>query len=128
MSERSRSSCDYPKGGKCLGSRPEHIKTRQTLATRSVNVFDIDAFQGASATAPPTPIQHAVFQLTDAKVNAQPTPDGYEAPADQSNLLIPWATAAATAAGKKRKRKGDTDFDDDGDMGFDDEEQENDDE
>ena len=94
---------------------------------RSVNVFDIGAFQGASATAPPTPVQHAVFQLTEAKVNAQPTPDGYEPPAE-SNVLIPWATAAATAAGKKRKRTGDTDFDGDGDMGFDDEEQENDDE
>ena len=84
---------------------------------RSVNVFDIRAFQGASATAPPTPVQHAVFQLTEAKVNAQPTPDGYEPPAE-SNVLIPWATAAATAAGKKRKRTGDMDFDGDGDMGF----------
>ena len=94
---------------------------------RSVNVFDIGAFQGASATAPPTPVQHAVFQLTEAKVNAQPTPDGYEPPA-ASNILIPWATAAATAAGKKRKRTGDMDFDGDGDMGFGDEEQEIDDE
>ena len=94
---------------------------------RSVNAFDIGAFQGASSTAPPTPVQNAVFQLTEAKVNAQPTPDGYEPPAE-SNVLIPWATAAATAAGKKRKRTGDTDFDGDGDMGIGDEEQENDDE
>ena len=55
--------------------------TEKVRGPRSVNVFDIDAFQGASATAPPTPIQHAVFQLTEAKVNAQPTPDGYEPPA-----------------------------------------------
>ena len=97
--------------------------TKKKPGPRSVNVFDIGAFQGASATAPPTPVQHAVFQLTEAKVNAQPTPDGYEPPAE-SNVLIPWATAA----GKKRKRARDMDGDDDGDMGFDDEEQENDDE
>ena len=94
---------------------------------RSVNVFNIDAFQGESAAAPPTPVQHAVYQLTEAKVNAQPTPAGYEPPAE-SNVIIPWATATATAAGKKRKRTGDTDFDGDGEMGFGDEEQENDDE
>ena len=76
---------------------------KKVRGPRSVNVFNIDAFQGASAAAPPTPVQHAVYQLTEAKVNAQPTPDGYEAPAD-SNAIIPWATAAATAAGKKRKR------------------------
>ena len=91
--------------------------TEKVRGPRSVNVFNIDAFQGASAAAPPTPVQHAVFQLTEAKVNAQPTPDGYEPPAE-SNVLIPWATAAATAAGKKRKRTGDMDFDGDGDMGF----------
>ena len=87
-----------------------------------MNVFDIGAFQGASATAPPTPIQHAVFQLTEAKVKAQPTPDGYEPPAE-SNILIPWATAA----GKKRKHTRDMDGDDDSDRD-DDEEEENDDE
>ena len=74
---------------------------------------------------PPTPTQHAVFQLTEAKVNAQPTPDGYEPPAE-SNLLIPWATAAGTAAGKKRKRTRDIYGDDDSDRD-DEEEEENDD-
>ena len=87
---------------------------------RSVNVFDIGAFQGASTAAPPTPKQHAVFQLTEAKVNAQPTPVDYEPPA-ASNILIPWATAAG---GKKRKRARDTDDGDDDDMGNGDEEQE----
>ena len=98
------------------------LTTKKKPGPRSVNVFDIGAFQGegASATAPPTPKQHAVFQLTEAKVNAQPTPDGYEPPAE-SNAITPWATAAATAAGKKRKRTGDMDFDGDGDMGFEDE-------
>ena len=90
------------------------------LGRHSGNVFNIGAFQGASAAAPPTPVQHAVFQLTEAKVNAQPTPDGYEPPAE-SNILITWTTAAATAAGKKRKRTGDMDFDGDGDMTFEDE-------
>ena len=60
----------------------EGATKKKVRGPRSVNVFDIDAFQGARATAPPTPIQHAVFQLTEAKVNAQPTPDGYEPPAD----------------------------------------------
>ena len=91
---------------------------KKKLGRHSSNVFNIDAFQGASAAAPPTPVQHAVYQLTEAKVNAQPTPDGYEPPAE-SNVIIPWATAT-TAAGKKRKRTGDIDFDPD-DMTFEDE-------
>ena len=53
-----------------------------------------------------------VHQLADAKINAQPTPDGYEAPVDPSNFLLPWATGASAAAGKKRKRAyGDDDSD-----------------
>ena len=75
-----------------------------------MNVFNINAFQGAEATAPPTPIQHTVLQLTDAKASAQPTPDGYEPPVDHANFLVPWATGASAAAGKKRKRA----FGDDG--------------
>ena len=64
-----------------------------------------------------------MFQLTEAKVNAQLTPDGYEPPA-ASDILVPWATAA----GKKRKRARDTDDGDDSDMGDGGEEPENDDE
>ena len=48
-------------------------------------------------------MQHTVYQLTDAKVLAQPTPDGYPPPVLPGNLLLPWATGAS-AAGKKRKR------------------------
>ena len=59
--------------------------------------------------APPTPIQHTVHQLTDVKGIVQPTPDGYEAPVDHANFLVPWATAA----GKKRKRNRDGDDDSD---------------
>jgi len=91
--------------------------TVKVRGPRSINVFNIDAFESASAAAPPTPVQHAVYQLTEAKVNAHPVPDGYEAPAD-ANAIIPWASAAATAASKKRKH-GDMDFDAaDGDLGF----------
>ena len=90
---------------------------KKKLGRHSSNVFNIDAFQGESAAAPPTPVQHAVYQLTEAKVNAHPVPDGYEAPAD-ANAIIPWASAAATAASKKRKH-GDMHFDAaDGDLGF----------
>ena len=91
--------------------------TVKVRGPRSISVFNIDAFESASAAAPPTPVQHAVYQLTEAKVNAQPVPDGYEAPAD-ANAIIPWASAAATAASKKRKRDGDMDFDPDGVLGF----------
>ena len=45
-----------------------------------------------------------MHQLTDAKVNAQPTPGGYEPPVLPGNLLMPWATGASAAAAKKRKR------------------------
>ena len=81
---------------------------KKVRGARSVNVFDIIAFQGDVATAPPTPIQHTVLQLTEAKANAQQAPGGYEPPAG-SNLPIPWATTA----GKKRKRMGDGDDDSD---------------
>ena len=67
-------------------------------------IFNTTAFQGAESAAPPTPIQHTVLQLTDAKANAQPTQDGYEAPVDHAPFLLTWATGASAAAGKKRKR------------------------
>ena len=82
---------------------------KKVVGSRSINVFNVNAFQGAETTAPPTPIQHTVYQLTDGKVNAQPTPEGYTAPVPQPKLLIPWAMAA----GKKRKRTPDDDGGDD---------------
>jgi len=48
-------------------------------------------------------MQHTVHQLTDARVLAQPTPDGYQPPVLPETLLLPWATGVS-AAGKKRKR------------------------
>ena len=66
--------------------------------------FNITAFEGPEAPVLPTPIQNAVFQLTDVKVICQPTPDGYEAPVDPSNFLLPWATGTRD---KKRKRARD---------------------
>ena len=63
-------------------TKGEGVTKKKVRGPRSVNVFNIDAFQGPEAPVPPTPIQHAVFQLTDVKVICQPTPDGYEAPVD----------------------------------------------
>ena len=91
---------------------------------RSVNAFNITAFEGPEAPAPPTPIQHTVHQLTDAKVNAQPTPDGYETPVDPANFLLPWA-AGARGTKRKRTREGAPDSDSDS---MDEEEGEDDDE
>ena len=50
-------------------------------------------------------MQDAVYQPTDAKALAQPTPEGYQPPVAPAPLLLPWATGAS-AAGKKRKRDG----------------------
>ena len=92
---------------------------QKTRGPRSVNVFNITAFEAPEAPAPPTPIQHAAFQLTEAKANAQPTPDGHEAPVSHANFLVPWASAA----GKKRTRNRDGDGDDDIDREGDEEEE-----
>ena len=83
-------------------------KKKKVVGNRSINVFNITAFERQEAAAPPTPIQHTVYQLSDGKVNAQPTPDGYESPVDHAKFLLPWATA-----GKKRKRNRSFDDDDD---------------
>ena len=81
--------------------KDEGVTKKKVRGPRSVDVFNITAFQGPEAPVPPTtPIQQAVFQLTDAKVICQPTPGGYEAPVDPSDFLLPWATGAR---GKKRK-------------------------
>jgi len=89
---------------------------KKVVGSRSINVFDVNAFQGKETTAPPTPIQHTVYQLTDGKVDAQPTPDGYKAPVHHAKLLIPSGMPRwATAAGKNRKRMRDDDGDDDSD-------------
>ena len=69
---------------------------------RSKNVFDIAMFQGQESPSPPTPMQHTVHQLTDAKVLAQPTPGGYQALVLPAAVLLPWSTGASTP-GKKRK-------------------------
>ena len=73
-------------------------------------------------------MQHGVYQLTDAKVQAQPTPKGYQPPVVPAPLLLQWATGAS-AADKKRKRddsgddaSSDKDEDDDGDGGNEDSE------
>ena len=63
-------------------------KKKKPPGSRSMDVFNITAFQVAESAAPPTPIQSTVFQLTDAKVIVQPTPDGHAAPVGPSNFLL----------------------------------------
>ena len=102
---------------------------KKVPGSRSKNVLNVAAFQGAESSPPPTPMQHTVHQLTNAKVLAQPTPDGYQPPGLPGNLLLPWATGAS-AAGKKRKRVDGDDSDaasSDKDKDDDDEEEEGDD-
>ena len=93
-----------------LDTAPWGLVKKKAHGKRPKGVFNTTAFQGAESAAPPTPIQTTVHQLTDAKVNAQPTPGGYEPPVDHANFLLTWATGASAAAGKKRKRA----FGDDG--------------
>ena len=57
-------------------------------------------------------MQHTVHQLTDAKVLAQPTPDGYAAPVDLANFPLPWA-AGGRGTKRKRTREGAPDSDSD---------------
>ena len=55
-------------------------------------------------------MQHVVYQLTDAKVHAQPTPEDYYQPPDPTpRFLLQWATGASAVG----KRKRDDDDDDD---------------
>ena len=59
----------------------------------------------------PTPMQHVVYQLTDAKVHAQATPEDYQTPDPTPRFLLQWATATgAIAVGKCKQR--DTEDDD----------------
>ena len=53
-------------------------------------------------------MQHVVYQLTDAKVHAQPTAEDYRSPDPTPRFLLQWATGAIAVG----KRKHDTDDDD----------------
>ena len=48
--------------------------------------------------APPTPMQHAVYQLTDTKVHAEPTPKDYEPPDPVEPQPVQWAGPRARAS------------------------------
>ena len=89
------------------------LTRKKVPGSRSKNVFNVAGCQGHEPPSPPTPMQHTVHQLADAKVLAQPTPDGYQPLLPPSAALMPWATGAS-AAGKKRKLE-DEDEDDDSD-------------
>ena len=95
---------------------------------RSKNIIGITEFQGHESSSPPTPMQHTLHQLTDAKLLSQPMPDGYQALVPPAAVLLPWATGVS-APGKKRKHvdgddsdaassdKGEDEDDDDDDDG-----------
>ena len=84
---------------------------KKAPGSRSKGAFNITAFQVAESAAPPAPIQHTVLQLTDVKVIVQPTPDGYAAPVDPSNFLLPWATGGRGKTRKRTRYDGDDDSD-----------------
>ena len=48
-------------------ARWRDVDTKKLPGSRSKDVFNTNAFQVADTAAPPTPIQHTVHQLTDAK-------------------------------------------------------------
>ena len=52
-----------------------------------------------------------VYQLTGAKVHAQPTPEDYQAPGPTPRVLLQWATGAI-AVGKRKRDDGDDDSSD----------------
>ena len=65
---------------------------KKVQGTHSKNVFDITAiteFLHQELPSPPTPMQHVVHQLTDAKVNTEPTPEDYHPPDPTPSLLLP---------------------------------------
>ena len=59
------------------------------------NVFEITEFLDQELSSPPTPMQHVVYQLTDAKVHAQPTPEDYQPLDPTPRFLLQWATGAS---------------------------------
>ena len=69
-------------------------------------------------------MQHVAYQLTDAKVHAQPTPEDHQPPDPAPRFLLQWATGSGK---RKRDDSGDGDSSDkaededesDGDSGSD---------
>ena len=104
---RTQTNAAAPPGKRRKSSVPKSppsdwgLTRKKVPGSRSKNVFNVAGFQGHESPPPPTPMQNTVHQLTDAKVLAQPTPDGYQPPVLPGTLLLPWAMGAS-AAGKKR--------------------------
>ena len=71
------------------------VTKKKVPGTHSKNVFDITEILDLDQElpSPPTPMQHVVYQLTDAKVHAQLTSEGYQAPVLPAPLLLPWPRA-----------------------------------
>ena len=51
----------------------------------------------------------AVYQLTDDKAHAQPTPEGHQALVLPTPIVLQWATGASAAGKRKRDDSGDDD-------------------
>ena len=81
---------------------------KKVPGSRSKNAFDIAGFQGRHE-SPSSPMQQTMHQLTDAKILAQPTPDGYQALVLPTAVLLQWATGASAAGKRKRDDSGDDD-------------------
>ena len=113
---RTQTNAAAPPGKRRKSSVPKSppsdwgLTRKKVPGSRSKNVFNVAGFQGHESPPPPTPMQNTVHQLTDAKVLAQPTPDGYQPLVLPGTLLLPWAMGAS-AAGKKRKRGDDDESD-----------------
>ena len=97
-------------------------RTKRPASKHSKSAFDITEFLGQESASPPTPMQHVVYQLTDAKVHAQPTPEGYQALVLPTPIVLQWATGASAVG----KRKRDDDDDDDSAYAEDEDEDEDD--
>ena len=70
-------------------------RTKRPASKHSRSALDITEFLGQESASPPTPMQHVVYQLTDAKVHAQPTPEDYQPLDPTPRFLLQWATGAS---------------------------------
>ena len=52
-------------------------RTKRPATKHSKSVFGITEFLGQESASPLTPMQHVVYQLTDAKVHAQSMPEDH---------------------------------------------------
>ena len=80
---------------------------KKVQGTHSKNVFDITEYLHQELPSPPTPMQHVVYQLTDAKVHAEPTPEDYHPPRAHPALAVAVRATGAIAVNKRKRGPGD---------------------